>query len=218
VSSPSPTSSVAADLLVPSSVLETSLVTKILAKSYTVDNSDAGDYPSAGGLNISSLGEYVSGDRGCLTMFNAHSPIPEAFAYVAMSNRSAWLEEVAESYPTVTKAREVMAENLSQARTCHTLKIRVAEGEVVSYKHTVTGTKDAARDLDLLLHHFNGQTKAYVYEFHLFEGRVGGELMNILWASTNLRADPSSAAFTQFQKVVNAYRKDHPRQGSGPST
>lgn len=39
--------------------------------------------------------------------------------------------------------------------------------------------------------------------------------MNIKWGSTSFRADPSSAAFTQFQKVINAYRKDHTRQGNG---
>lgn len=210
-SSPSPTTTQPVDVLVPASVLERSLATKVLAKAYTVEQSDSGDYPTTGGLTISSMGEYVSGDRGCLGLFNAHSPSPEAFAYVSMSNKTSWFEEVAESYPSVAAARYVMAENVSQARTCRSLKMRVSEGEVVTYRHTVTARKNADLDVDLFLHHFNGRTTQYTYEFHLFEGRVDGELMNILWGSTTLRSDPSSAAFTQFQKVVNAYRKAHPR-------
>ena len=217
-STSSPTSTAAADLLVPSAVLEKALVTEVLGKSYSVDQTDSGDYPTTGGLNISSLGEYVSGDRGCLGLFNAHTPSPEAFAYVAMSNKTAWFEEVAESYPTVAEARKVMAENIAQAKTCRTFKMRSTEGEVVTYKHTVTAAKNTGVDADLFLHHINGRTQAYTYEFHLFEGRVGGELVNIIWASSSLRADPSSAAFTQFQKVINAYRKDHPRQGGGGSS
>lgn len=211
-SSPSPTSTVAGDVMVPSSVLETALVTKALGKYYTVEYSDSGEYPTTGGLTISSMGEYVSGDRACATMFNAHTSSPESFAYVSMTNKSAWFEEVAESYPTVADARDVMAENAAQAKACRTFKMRSTDGDVVTFRHTVTAAKHG--DVDMFLHHFNGQTKQYLYEFHLFEGRVQGELMNILWASTNFRADPSSTAFTQFQKVVNQYRKDHPR-GSG---
>ncbi|TQM57788.1 hypothetical protein [Humibacillus xanthopallidus] len=197
----------------PASVLETSLATKVLAKSYSADFSDSGDYSTTGGLDISLVGEYVSGDRSCITMFNAHTPSPEAFADVSMSNKSAWFEEVAESYPTVAEARDVMAENAAQAKTCHTFTMRSTDGEVVTFRHTVTAAKHG--DVDLFLHHFNGETTKYLYEFHLFEGRVEGELMNILWASTNFRADPSKAAWTQFQKVVNQYRKDHPRRSGG---
>jgi hypothetical protein len=214
--SPSPTSTAAADLLVPASVLETSLATKVLGRYYTVEYSDSGEYPTTGGLNISSMGEYVSGDRACRTMFDAHTSSPESFAYVSMTNKSAWFEEVAESYPTVADARKVMAENTAQAKACRTFKMRTTENEVATFKHTVTAAKHG--DVDMFLHHFNAETKRYLYEFHLFEGRVGGELMNIMWASTNFRADPSSTAFTQFQKVVNQYRKDHPRGGNGSDT
>lgn len=213
-SSTSSTSKVPTDDIVPASVLETSLATKILAKSYSVDTTDSGDYPTTGGLDLSAFGEYVSGDPGCRAVFDPHSVSPEAFAFVAMSNKSAWFEEVAESYRTVADAQKVMAENAAEARTCHAFKMRDAgSGEVVPYRHTATAAKNG--DVDLFMHHFNGQTKKYVYEVHLFEGRVGGELMNIKWGSISFRADPSSAAFTQFQKVINAYRKDHTRQGSG---
>jgi hypothetical protein len=202
---------------VPSSVLETALVTKVVRKSYSIDGQDSGDYPMPGGLDITFYGEYVSGNPGCQSLLSPHTVDAASFAYVSMSNKATEFTEVTESYPTVPEAQRVMAQNFVEAKECHTFKMHDTNtGETVTYKHTVTATKHG--DVDLFLHHFTGSTKKWVYEFHMFEGRLGGEMMHMLWSSFATRTDPSSAAFTQFQKVVNACRKDHPRQGNGASS
>lgn len=204
--------------VVPSSVLASSLATKILSTSYKVDATDTGDYSSASGLDISGFGEYLSGDRGCLSLMKPHTVNPEAFAYVAMSNKTGGLDEVAESYANISDAREVMAENAAQAKTCRTFKMRdIGTGEVVTYRHSATAVKfpDTETETEIFLHNFDGDTAAYQYQMHLFEGRLGGEVMNFMWASQNFRADPSSAAWTHFKTVINDYRKNHPRGDGG---
>lgn len=201
-----------ASVVVPSDVLETALVTKVVGKAYTLDAEDAGDYWMPGGLDITFYGEFVSGDRGCQGLLQPHSAEAEAFAYVAMSNKSTEFSEVVESYTTVAEAKRVMAENVSQAKSCRTFKMKDEGGELVRYKHTVTAAKEG--DIDMFLHHFNGRGEEYEYEFHMFEGRVGGEMMHMTWSSF-AKTDPSSAAWTHFQKVINAYRQEHPRPGDG---
>lgn len=212
--SPSATPTVYA--VVPSSVLATSLATKILGTSYKVDATDTGDYSSASGLDISGFGEYMSGDRGCLSLMNPHTVNPESFAYVGMSNKTGGLDEVAESYANISQAREVMTENAAQAKTCRTFKMRDSgTGEVVTYRHSATAMKSPDTETEIFLHNFNGGTAKYQYQMHLFEGRLGGEVMNIMWASQNFVADPSPAAWTHFETVINDYRKDHPRGDGG---
>jgi hypothetical protein len=201
----------------PASALETALVTKVVRKSYSIDGQDSGDYAMPGGLDITPFGEYVSGNRGCQSLLSSHTVDAASFAYVSMSNKTTSFTEVTESYSTVAEARRVMAQNFVEAKECRTFKMHDnTTGETVTYKHTVTAAKHG--DVDLFLHHFNGGSKKWIYEFHMFEGRVDGEMMHMLWSSSAVRTDPSSAAFTQFQKVVNAYRKDHPRQSAGGSS
>jgi hypothetical protein len=71
----------------------------------------------------------------------------------------------------------------------------------------------ASGEVHKLVHHFSGSSEKWTYSFHMLESRLGGEMMHLLWAST-ARTDPSSAAFARFQKVINAYRQEHPRGGS----
>lgn len=217
-SSPTPSTTTATPtptetaLVASSEVLETTLFSKVAGKTYMLDAEDSGDYWSPAGLEISFFGEYVSGDRGCIGLFTPHDVDAAAFAYVSMSNKATAFEELVESYATVADAQKVMAENLAQAKTCRTFKMKDSgRGEVVTLKHTMTGV--ARGNVHKLVHHFNGSTKDWIYEFHMLESRVEGEMMHLLWAS-NARTDPSSAAFAQFQKVINAYRAEHPRNGS----
>lgn len=104
----------------PSAVLKEALATTILSGSYTLDAEDSGDYPTAGGLDISSYGLFLGGDRGCLATLSPHTAQASAYAYVAMSNSSTRFTQVTESYATVADARKVMRENRAQGETCRT--------------------------------------------------------------------------------------------------
>ncbi|HET8765914.1 MAG TPA: hypothetical protein VFM86_01175 [Pedococcus sp.] len=194
----------------PSDVLKNALLTEVMRKSYTVDTEDSGDFGMPGGLDISYYGTWVSGDRACKPLFEPHPVDPSAFAFVGMHNTSVEFAEATESYATVADAKRVMAQNFAQAKGCHTFRMKdAAHGEVVRYTHSVTATRHGT--IDLFLHHFNGSTAEWIYDFHMFEGRVDGEMVHIIWGSSGGKTDPSVPAFRQFQKVVGAYRAGHPR-------
>lgn len=211
---PSPTSSMStpyAQDVMPSSELKKALATSRLEKSYTVDVEDAGDYWIGGGLGMDYYGEFVSGDPGCLTMFNSHQVSVEAFAYVGMSNKSTELREEVESYAAPSDAQEVMAENVAQAKTCHTLKVRTND-ETVTMKHRVAAQKSGA--LEVFHHFLTGHSSRWLYDWRMVEVRLDGEMMHLSWSSSS-NADPSAVAVQRFVSVVDAYRTHHPRQASG---
>lgn len=197
-------------------VLKEALATTLLDGSYRVDVLDSGDYPTAGGLDISAYGVFIGGDRGCLATLSPHTVPTRAYAYVAMSNASTRFTQITESYATVADARNVMRENRAQAETCRTFKM-IETDELVTYEHTVTQSRDG--EASMLVHHFIGRGQTQIYTFHMFEGRVGGEMMHLVWTTGTAGTDPSVEAFAHFQKIVGAYRHTSPRQeGAIPRT
>lgn len=196
-------------------VLKEALATTILSGSYTLDAEDSGDYPTAGGLDISSYGLFLGGDRGCLATLSPHTAQASAYAYVAMSNSSTRFTQVTESYATVADARKVMRENRAQGETCRTFKM-IEKDELVTYEHTVSQAKEGG--VSIVLHHFIGRGETQLYTFHMFEGRVGREMMHLTWSTKAAGTDPSAEAFAHFRKVVETYRHTNPRPDAGASS
>ena len=194
--------------VVPASVLSLALVTTQLGDSFTVDVTQTRDTPVVAGFTLDGIGDLLSGDEACTSLFAGHSVNAAAYAGVELSSSSAIVAEAVESYASVADARTVMAENVAEGRGCHTFTMRI-NGDVYSVEHE--GGQAVHGGLEVFQHRLDATSATGAVTIWMVETRLGGEMMHLLWVATG-SFDPRSVAVQVFEDVVTTFRAEHPRR------
>lgn len=210
------TPSVASVQVVPARVLRNAIATTGLGGAYKVTFSGALEGEAPGGMDLSTMGDFVSGGPGCAAMFKPHSQAFGSAAVVLMETKAVGLAVQAESYETPEQAKKVMAENHKQAKGCTTFTMRVHVGERHETATVLFGSVSGLggdNDTEWFTARFLARSGYVTYDLETYELRIGGEMLHI----ESYLSDPKSAAQAlqalqaHFEKVITTYRSTHPR-------
>lgn len=209
------TPSAAAVQVVPARVLRDAIATTGLGAPYKLTNGATLDGEAPGGMDLSGIGDFVSGGPGCAAMFKPHSQAFGSAAAVFMETESAVLSVQAESYETPEQAKKVMAENHEQAKGCTTFTMRMHVGEQHETATVLFGAVSGLggdNDTDWYNARFLVRSGDYTYDLETYELRIGGEMLHVEFYLGHPKS-ATQALQAHFEKVITAYRSTHPRPG-----
>lgn len=212
--SPSPTASEAAEMSAARLGVALLRVASVSGGSFKSGWADEWpDTNSVAGLDDGLI--LVSGSAACRQLIDGHPVAPRTDAGEWLRSSNLNFTESLESFSTVAEAEQVMAENVSQLKSCTRFVATMGDDKKhytwVHHRLVVVtkGGKPTA-----VMHSLRSTDGSYVIVLH--EVRLGGEIM---FAEVNPRTSKGDAqgpkilvaAEKRFRSVVTAYRANHPR-------
>ena len=163
------------------------------------------------GSGFTSEITFVSGDRGCKSVLNPHTPTPQAWAYVGMASnrierkRTVFVNEDIESFAQLAEAQQVMQENLTQLANCHTFVGKTSADKIRwTFAHWVISVP--AMGEDAIAHQLDGVAGKYYLTLNFVEVRSGTDVVFIGYqpSQRGVVADTAkiaAAAMRKYSKV-----------------